>query len=460
MKKEEYLEDIISHIKDKRAKIEVKKELEAHLDDRTAFYTDAGYDEDYALSKAIERMGNADEIGLKYSRVYNTEHYRSLSYVFTFLYALGIIIGVVLTIIIIDANYDIYDVSLFICIASVAVFMFSSLAYYFAQKSHDDGNYISFSFISFLNILAPLTFIPFGYTILSLFLKFPYDIIENRSYDYFYWIFDDTTIIDFFNVSETVNNSFVIAFIIGVGAFALLPVISGVFSFKSFLNNTNEENKSFFDKAKKYASFLIILSIIGAVSLTVELAFNEIVGIYDSIKYERVYDIDFNEGWQELNSISLPISLEDAIDGAKQNGYTEEELNEFIVELGDMVYFENNWCNITLDNSDNDFTWEENEKGELKPPEYFNTISLTNHHHNTLTDEDIEKLTKLKTGTSEEALWEIVSPSDMESCYIECDNSSKKIIISKYYDFLCDDEYYKTIQLCFENGVLKSIENI
>ena len=71
MTKEEYIESIISQIDDKYAKLEVKNELEAHLDDRIDFYLNAGYDYEYALDKAISRMGDTETIGMQMNELHN-----------------------------------------------------------------------------------------------------------------------------------------------------------------------------------------------------------------------------------------------------------------------------------------------------------------------------------------------------------------------------------------------------
>ncbi|MBE6836213.1 MAG: hypothetical protein E7515_08215 [Ruminococcaceae bacterium] len=62
MRKEEYIQEVISRIENKRAKQEVEKELSAHIDDRISYYTDAGYDEETANIKAMEHMGSPEKV--------------------------------------------------------------------------------------------------------------------------------------------------------------------------------------------------------------------------------------------------------------------------------------------------------------------------------------------------------------------------------------------------------------
>jgi hypothetical protein len=49
----------------------VERELSAHIDDRVSYYVDAGWDEETANEKAMEHMGNAEDIAEKMSKVHN-----------------------------------------------------------------------------------------------------------------------------------------------------------------------------------------------------------------------------------------------------------------------------------------------------------------------------------------------------------------------------------------------------
>ncbi len=88
MTKEEYIESILSGIDDKYAKIEIKTELEAHLDDRIAFYTDAGYDSEHATKKAIERMGNAQTIAYQMNNLHGNRKTTAFIWILAILFCL------------------------------------------------------------------------------------------------------------------------------------------------------------------------------------------------------------------------------------------------------------------------------------------------------------------------------------------------------------------------------------
>ena len=85
MTREEYIESIVSQIDDKAAREEFRHEIEARLDDRIAFYTDAGYDYDYALDKAIGRMGDTATVGAQMNNLYDTTKVNRLIWVMTVL---------------------------------------------------------------------------------------------------------------------------------------------------------------------------------------------------------------------------------------------------------------------------------------------------------------------------------------------------------------------------------------
>jgi len=72
MRKDEYINEVISKIENKKARREVEKELSAHIDDRISYYTDAGYDEQTATEKAMEHMGNPDEQAEQLGKIHNT----------------------------------------------------------------------------------------------------------------------------------------------------------------------------------------------------------------------------------------------------------------------------------------------------------------------------------------------------------------------------------------------------
>ncbi|MBR0542624.1 MAG: hypothetical protein IJK26_10550 [Clostridia bacterium] len=71
MKKYAYISQAISEIKNKKAQQEVERELSAHIDDLTEFYIKQGFSQLEAEEKAVEDMGEVDEIAEKFGKLHN-----------------------------------------------------------------------------------------------------------------------------------------------------------------------------------------------------------------------------------------------------------------------------------------------------------------------------------------------------------------------------------------------------
>lgn len=61
MDKNEYIDRVLSHIKDRNFVNTIKIELANHLADREEYYTEIGYSAEISAQKAVEHMGDADK---------------------------------------------------------------------------------------------------------------------------------------------------------------------------------------------------------------------------------------------------------------------------------------------------------------------------------------------------------------------------------------------------------------
>lgn len=101
MNKSEYIKEVLSQIDGKAYLNEIKTELENHIDDRKEYYTNAGYDSEIAEEKAVEHMGDAEDIGEEMNMLYNYKKHKIISIVgliiltciFSYLWFLRIILG-------------------------------------------------------------------------------------------------------------------------------------------------------------------------------------------------------------------------------------------------------------------------------------------------------------------------------------------------------------------------------
>ena len=70
MTKDEYINQAVKSIKNKRDKRLAAEEISDHIDDRIGFYTDCGYDYETSLQKAIGQMGDPEDVGEKLGKVH------------------------------------------------------------------------------------------------------------------------------------------------------------------------------------------------------------------------------------------------------------------------------------------------------------------------------------------------------------------------------------------------------
>lgn len=77
-----YVERVLSHIGKGNARAELKYELESHVDERCSYFQSLGYDEETALEKAEEAMGDPDIAGEQFYLQIKGEKRKNALYVF------------------------------------------------------------------------------------------------------------------------------------------------------------------------------------------------------------------------------------------------------------------------------------------------------------------------------------------------------------------------------------------
>lgn len=70
LSEKEYIDLVVSPIADEVQKAETARELEAHIDERTAYYEALGLSEEAARQKAVADMGDPEPVGAKLARLH------------------------------------------------------------------------------------------------------------------------------------------------------------------------------------------------------------------------------------------------------------------------------------------------------------------------------------------------------------------------------------------------------
>jgi len=70
MNKEDYLRNAVSQIENKADRLAVERELSSHIEERTKYYQEIGYDAETAAQKAVEQMGEAELVAPAFSKLH------------------------------------------------------------------------------------------------------------------------------------------------------------------------------------------------------------------------------------------------------------------------------------------------------------------------------------------------------------------------------------------------------
>lgn len=310
MKKEEYINEITSLIKNKTAKRDIKRELEDHIDDRAQYFIDAGYDEDYSFIKAVEMMGNPKEVAESLEKIHNNTLWIILSSIFLGLYAC----------IMIYADFNMYsfayinivdfsETDAVTSIISVIAFCAATASFYFAVKSKSNGVLRA---LGITTILTPLISFyalhPAAYQFFSVFTDFPAAVKMGETF------FGQEA---FYRFSEAFGgaeaNTFFYLFFFLTFVFPIIHVVTGVLSLVYAGTLSSEANCSKCEKAlKKLTVFLITVSAIMVVGTSAEIIRDMSMLIKDAQEYYEDMDNYYTMAKAEFDSIEVPVTEEDA----------------------------------------------------------------------------------------------------------------------------------------------------
>ncbi|MGN1421073.1 MAG: permease prefix domain 1-containing protein [Eubacterium sp.] len=433
--KEDYISEVISLVKSKTAKREIKKELEAHIDDRIEYYIQAGYEKDYATEKAVEKMGNPGDLAISMEKLHNNTLWIALSIIFTVLYILGLIFADIKAVYFGIINMvDFEEVSKFSSVVSVLVFLAGAVAFYTAKKSKSSLLLTMFGVISLATpVLSGYALIPFGYQLVSIVTDFPAAIITSeRFFDAgeVFWHIDDL----FPMGSPT---ALFYALVIICVLISLLCVVMGIISIVYAREITRDrQSQGFEDRVNKFASFLIIISVVALVGTCAELTYDFVFTSRENQGYENRFGGNYSEAMEEYDALIIPQTTEEVKALAEEKGLDEYDISE--MEYGMLTVYENEAYFVQIRDDDSD--------GIYETKRYFT------HSTPELDKEQIDKLKALKKGSDINELFEIVDRSSIDDYWESVDGNNTTVSITISFDKKNDITYYFNCD--YENGVL------
>lgn len=431
MKKEEYINEVTALIKNKTVRNDVKKELEAHIDDRTKYYLDAGYDEDVSVKRAVERMGNPKEVAKSFEKLHNNTLWIIISTVSLFAYIIGLLYA--------NFNYtfayvnlaDFAETDVKVSIISIITFCAATVSFCFAVKAKSIAALRMYGIISVISpLLSFYALRPAGYHFISVFTDLPASLKTGEAIfgnEAFYLFFEG------FGISSSILWFFLI---ISVLAVASLHIVTGILSLVYVRKLKREENcGNFEDVLQRFTVFLIAVCAVTVVGTGAEITRDTTMAIKSYQDYNLHKDEYYTEAKEIFDSIDIPVSKEDALLLANQ--YQDE----YQIDYSYIEYFY--FLEIYNCYGQTIFLYDHNEDGIYEAKHFFN---------NNAYNKGIEKesLKNLKIGSSIEDLYNIADFSRFVTYNVRESDNETHIEIR-----ICDkhrNEYW----LNYTNGKLVS----
>ncbi len=430
--KEDYISQVVSLIKNKNTKREIKNEIEAHIEDRIKYYTDAGYELDCATKKAVEKMGSAEDVAKSMAKLHNNTLWVILSILLMIFYIVGLII----------ANIKFYDFSIinmvdftevneFGSFISVLIFLAGTLAFYTAVKSRNSLLLILHGVISIATpVVSMYAMIPFGYQLVSIVTDFPAAIIAKESFfnsNEIFWKLDDLFPS---GIPLCIYYTLTIICIL----ISLLCVVWGIISLVYAKElNLDKRSNQFEIKVKRFSTFLIILSVAALAGTCAEGIYDFAITARENKAYEENLTDNVIKAKEEFDALIIPQSADEVKTLAIKKGLQDYDISE--MEYGMLMVYQNDAYTIQIRDDDEDGIYE--------------SKRLFSAHTASLSKENKAKLTALEKGSRIENLIEIADFSNITDYTQTVDGDITAVSVSIY---CAEDEESYAFE--YENGIL------
>lgn len=313
MKREDYINEVTALIKNKTVKKEIRKEIEAHIDDRMEYYLNAGYGEEESTAKAIERMGSPTEVAKDFEKLHNNELWIAICIISLFGYIAGMICGFFNPLFAYVNLVDFYEMDVKISIISVLTFCTATVSFVFAVKSKEIAVLRTYGIVSIISsLLSFYALRPAAYHFISVFTDFPAALKSGET------IFGDEAFSLFFRTftnadgNGTIKSFLIWALIILVILISSLHIITGIICLIYAKKLKNDEDCDTYENVLKvFISVLISVCIVTVIGTGAEIVRDKTIVFKSYFEDYSHNDEDFTEAQEYSDSIKISVSEED-----------------------------------------------------------------------------------------------------------------------------------------------------
>lgn len=346
MTKEKYIDTVLKHISNKAIRPEIKAELEGHIDDRTEYFKNIGYDDEKAAACAIEKMGDADKTGAELDKL-NERYY--LAFVgFGVLYVCWI-----LAIICFISGSDFFPEFNFLheipqplsfdtLLSAAAAFIESVLLFRMIKKHRLQTGALTYGITSIISgIVCPIIYMTFGYGIVGFFMDFPAEFIYRpapkfdpmKGYLVERYVFSGNSFpsktvfgdgLKILTDNQGIINIVYWASAVIVILFAFYAIIVGIASIVMHVKMKKEKFDGKNKHLNRLVSLVTVIMIIGAVTCSAEIIAPFAEEKYNTYKCSQSFEKDNKNITEFALSLKEDNSEENLINLLEKYGYLYE----------------------------------------------------------------------------------------------------------------------------------------
>lgn len=313
MKRENYINEVTALIKNKTVRRDVRKEIEAHIDDRTKYYLDAGYSEEESTAKALERMGSPTEVAKNFEKLHNNELWITLSVISLLGYIIGMICGFFNPQFAYDNLVDFSEIDITVSIISILTFCAATVSFVFAVKSKEIDLLRTYGIATIISpLLSFYALRPAAYHFISVFTDFPAALKSGET------IFGDEAFSLFFltftnaDGNGTIKSFLIWTLIILVIVIASLHIITGIICLIYAEKLKNDEDCNTYENILKvFISVLISVCIVTVIGTGAEIVREGAIVFKSYFEDYSHNDEEVTEEQEYSDSIKNSVSEED-----------------------------------------------------------------------------------------------------------------------------------------------------
>lgn len=434
MNTRQYIDTVLSHVKNKAYRKDIEAELMSHIEEREEYYLEIGWEKETASAKALENMGDPKQVGEEMNRIHSNTPALLACVVLMLVFLLGIAYYFIdynfIDFAVISTDSEVITVNGLII--SFLAFASGALSFRLAYKNRFAKTAVFLGIIYLISIFSICIYLPAGNSIFGFFFDYPAVFIEKE----FYFFQNEIS----WGIDAYISNS-TACIVLGytelflIALFFLSGAVNAVFSIKMGADMLKDD---FERRERHYRRFSVILCVLTAVcafTMTAEIATDYIKAQNYNDYFEQSENSDFEQARDIFESINVPLSDEEVLELSLKS----DSFDSYLYALDDhmLLIEENPHYKV--------FIYDDNQNGTYETKRIYSTFD------GDLTEKDCKKITDEMT--SQEVIEKIGFENISDYSYAVENGKISEIISLQVKNNIFNDYDYTNYVFYFENSV-------